>query len=163
MSFMAKDGPLGTAKRRAAYVHQKFPLVSPIEYIVEKGKKTLAYVSILSMLQKLLNNTDVLNRAMSEKVSVAQEYRSYVDGQYFNENSFLTRDEFTIALGLYIDDFEIANPLGTSKLKHNIGSLPTYLQNIGQPSIQYILLYYAIHPQSKSVFMQKFCNPLSMI
>ncbi|RXN31607.1 sterile alpha motif domain-containing 3-like protein [Labeo rohita] len=130
MSFLAKDGPLGTAKRRAAYVRQQFPLVSPIEYIVEKGQKPLAYVPILSMLQKLLNNTDVLNRAMSEKVSVAQEYRSYVDGQYFNENSFLTRDEFTIALGLYIDDFEIANPLGTSKLKHKMCAVYWVIANI---------------------------------
>lgn len=72
------------------------------------------------MLQKLLNKFDVLNKAMSEKVHVQQEYRSYVDGKYFNENSLLARDEFTIALGLTIDDFKIANLLGTSKLKNKM-------------------------------------------
>lgn len=120
MAFCAKDGSLGTAKRRAAYVRREFPLVNPVEYCVEKGKKTLAYVPIVPMLQKLLNKTDILDKAMSEKVHVTQEYRSYVDGQCFNENSLLASDDFTIALGLYNDDFEVANPLGTSKLKQNV-------------------------------------------
>lgn len=35
--FCAKDGSLGTAKIRAAYVRREFPQVSPIEYFV--GKK----------------------------------------------------------------------------------------------------------------------------
>lgn len=39
MTFCAKDGPLGTAKRRKAYVRREFPLINPIEYVVEKGKK----------------------------------------------------------------------------------------------------------------------------
>ncbi|XP_047186147.1 uncharacterized protein LOC118292452 [Scophthalmus maximus] len=82
------------------------------------------------MLQKLLNNTDILDKAMSEKVHVPQEYRSYVDGQCFNENSLLARDEFTIALGLYIDDFEVANPLGTSKLKHKMCAIYWVIANI---------------------------------
>lgn len=70
------------------------------------------------MLQKLLNKTDVLDKSMSEKVYVSQEYTSFADGHYFNENSLLASDEFKISLGLYIDDFEVVNPLGTSKLKH---------------------------------------------
>ena len=87
---------------------------------MEKGKKTLAYVPIVPMLQKLLKKTDVSDKAMSERVHVPQEYRSYADGQHFTENSLLAKDEFTIALGLYIDDFEVANPLGTSRLKHKM-------------------------------------------
>ncbi|KAF0040477.1 hypothetical protein F2P81_006375 [Scophthalmus maximus] len=130
IAFCAKDGSLGTAKRRAAYVHREFPLVNPIEYCVEKGKKTLEYVPIVPMLQKLLNKTDILDKAMSEKVHVPQEYRSYVDGQCFNENSLLARDKFTIALGLYIEDFEVANPLGTSKLKHKMCAIYWVIANI---------------------------------
>nr|XP_005173860.1 uncharacterized protein LOC101885400 [Danio rerio] len=130
MTHCSKDGPLGTAKKRAAYVRREFPLVNPIEYVVEKGKKTLAYVPIVPMLQKLLNKTDVLDKAMSEKVHVPQEFRSYADGQYFTENPFLAKDEFTIALVLYIDDFEVANPLGTSKLKHKMCAVYWVIANI---------------------------------
>lgn len=53
-----------------------------------------------------------------------------MDGQYLNENSFFTRHEFTIALGLYIDDFEMANPLGTSKLKHKMCAVYWVIANI---------------------------------
>ncbi|XP_053090662.1 uncharacterized protein LOC113534621 [Pangasianodon hypophthalmus] len=82
------------------------------------------------MLQKLLSKTDVLTFSDIALFIVLQEYRSYVDGQYFNENSLLKRDEFTIALGLYIDDFEIANPLGTSKLKHKMCAVFWVIANI---------------------------------
>ena len=69
------------AKKRAAYVRRDFLLVNPIECVVEKGKKPLAYVPIVSMQQKLLNKMYVLDKAMSDKVHVPQEYRSYADGQ----------------------------------------------------------------------------------
>ena len=112
-------------------MRREFPLVNPIEYVVEKGKKPLAYVAIVPMLQMLLNKTDVLDKAMSEKVHVPQEYRSYaVFQQYFSENSLLSKDEFTIALGLYFDDFEVANPLGTSKLKHKMCAVYWGIANI---------------------------------
>lgn len=59
---------------------------------------------------------------MSEKVHVVHEcsYSSYADGEHFKENRFLLIDQFTVALILYLDDFEVANPLGTSKQKHKI-------------------------------------------
>lgn len=66
---------------------------------------------------------------MSKKDHVPQEYKSYVDGQYFKENVLLTGNEFIIALGLYTDDFEVANPLGTSKLKQNVCSILGYCQH----------------------------------
>ena len=130
LTFCATNGPLGTSKRRAAYVRKEFPLVSPIEYVVEKGQKPLAYVPIIHMLQKLLNKNDILDKAMSEGLNFPQEYRSYGDGLCFKENALLTKDEFTIALGLYIDDFEVANPLGTSKLKHKMCAVYWVIANM---------------------------------
>ena len=130
MTLCAKDGPLGTTKKRAAYLRREFPLVKPIEYVVEKGKKPLAYVPIVPMLQHLLNRSDVLDKAMAEKAQVQGEYRSCEDGQYFKENALLATDEFTISLGLYIDDFEVSNPLGTSKLKHKMCAVYWVILNI---------------------------------
>lgn len=130
LRFCAKDGPLGTSKRRAAYVRREFAQVSPIEYVVEKGKKTSAYVPIIPMLQNILNKPDVLQKAMSKEVHVSQEYRSYKDGQYFKENTLLATEEFTIALGLYVDDYEVANPIGSSKLKHKMCAVYWVIANI---------------------------------
>lgn len=114
-AFCVKDGSLATTKRRASYVLKEFPLLMPVEYVVDKDKKCVVYVPILQMLQKLLSKADVLDKAMSEEVHIPGEYRSHVDGVYFRENGLLIEDQFTITLGLYINDFEVANPLGTSQ------------------------------------------------
>ncbi len=119
-TFCGKVGSLATTKKRASYVSKNFPLVMPVEYVVDKDKKSVVYVPIQQMLQKLLSRTDVLDKAMSEEIHVPNEYKTHVDGVYFRENGLLTSDEFTIAIGLYIDDFEVANPLGTSKKKHKM-------------------------------------------
>lgn len=129
-SLCGKHGTLGTVKRRTAYVRTNFPLVMPIQYVVDKGTKTAVYVPIQHMLQKLLNKTDILEKAMSEKVHVPHEYSSYADGEHFKENCLLSVDEFTVALILYLDDFEVAKPLGTSKLKHKMCALYWVIANI---------------------------------
>lgn len=59
-----------------------------------------------------------------------QGYRTFRDGSCFKENSLLVEDNFKIALGLYIDDFEVANPLGTSKNKHKICAVYWVLANL---------------------------------
>lgn len=125
-----KNGCLATSKRRASYVMRNFPLVMPIEFVVEKGRKTVAYVPILQMLQKLLNKKDILDKAMSRHKHKPHEYRTCSDGSGFRENALLSCDEFTIALGLYIDDFEMANPLGTSKRKHKMCALYWVIANL---------------------------------
>lgn len=48
--------------------------------------------------------------------------------EYFKENRLLT--ELGIALGLYIDDFELCNPLGTSKKKHKVCGIYWVIANL---------------------------------
>ena len=47
-------------------------------------------------------------------------YNSFRDGQYYKVNKPFQDQEFHLSLGLYIDDFETANPLGTSRKKNKI-------------------------------------------
>lgn len=56
------------------------------------------------------NKPDILDKALSVQECVSDRYSSYRDGEYFKENSLLNDNDFKIALGLYIDDFEVANP-----------------------------------------------------
>lgn len=49
---------------------------------------------------------------------------------YFKENPFLSGDELRICLTLYIDDFELCNPLGTSRKKHKLCSVYWILNNL---------------------------------
>ncbi|KAL3986654.1 KRAB domain-containing zinc finger protein [Sarotherodon galilaeus] len=123
----SSGGSLSTTSKRTAYILREFPVVMPIEYTLKKDKHTFLYT--------ILSNRDILDKAMSSESNVTQGYKSYKDSFRFKDNHLLTEEEFRIALCLYIDDFEVANPLGTSKRKHKLcaiywvlGSLhPKYL------------------------------------
>ena len=72
----------------------------------------------------------MLDKAISEEIHVPNENKTHVDGVYFRENGLLTSDEFTIVIGLYIDDLEVANPLGTSKKKHKMCAVYWVIANM---------------------------------
>lgn len=46
-------------------------------------------------------------------------YYSCLDGDYLKKNQILSQD-ISLCITLYIDDFEICNPLGTSKKKQEV-------------------------------------------
>lgn len=49
---------------------------------------------------------------------------SHQDGSYFKENDFFcSSHDLTLPLILYVDDLEIANPLGTSRKIHKLSSV----------------------------------------
>lgn len=83
----------------------------PVEY-KRDSLQNIVYVPILKVLHAMLSNRDILDKALSPVVEQSQDYSSYKDGTRFKENAFFTED-FCIALCMYIDDFEVANPLGT--------------------------------------------------
>lgn len=130
LKFCGTNGPLSTSKRRALCVLRKFPLVMSVEYVVDKGKKSVVFVPVQSMLQKLLNKQDVLDNVLSTQTNSQYEYQSYKDGSNFKGNDFFKTDELRIALGLYIDDFEVSNPLGTSKKKHKMCAVYWVIANL---------------------------------
>lgn len=88
------------------------------------------------MLQALLSKDDVSDKALTTTSSKENEYGNYRDGSHFNENTILAEEEFRIALVLYIDDFEVVNPIGTSKKKHMLCAVYWTLANL--------------HPKSRS-------------
>lgn len=125
---MTKAGePLSTTSRRASYFQREFPIVMPIEYSLDS--QSVSYVPVLQMLQKLLNRTDILNKVLCNDRSV-NEFNTYRDGSHYQENDFFNTETFRIALGLYVDEFEVANPLGTSRKKHKIFALYWVIANL---------------------------------
>ena len=49
---------------------------------------------------------------------------------FFKENQFLSAGELRISVTLYIDDFEVCNPLGTSKNNHKLCAMYWILNNL---------------------------------
>lgn len=129
-------GPLSTAWKRKAYYRENFNVVEPIEYVLEcKNNKTFQYVPLLKSLQQRLNCETTLNKAihLKEKQHPVESdkhvYRSFWDGRFCKRNAILSK-ECAISLILYVDDFEICNPLGTLRKKHKICALYWILGNL---------------------------------
>lgn len=71
------------------------------------------------------------HNAQQSKVSLEQHvYRSSQDGSHFKDNIFLAGGKLRILLKLYIDEFEICNPLGTSRRKHKLCGIYWTLNNL---------------------------------
>lgn len=81
-------------------------------------------------------------------------FRSYQEGQYFRSNA-CPDEGVEISLALYIDEFEVCNPLGTSRKIHKIVAVYWVILNVptkfraGLTSIQLRVL-------GKSVDVKKF-------
>lgn len=101
----------------------------------------------MKVLTELLNRNDVLDKVLetehSETVGHLSQYKAYRDGLYCKENILLSSEDLSIAVGLYIDDFEVCNPLGTSKKNirsvQSIGSFQIYQYSIGHLCSQSVI------------------------
>ncbi|XP_026053335.1 uncharacterized protein LOC113039609 isoform X1 [Carassius auratus] len=129
LKFTSAEGSLSTASRRASYMLREFPVVMPVEFALDKDH-SFVYVPILKMLKTLLNNKDILDKVLHAEGISPEGYHSFRDGSHFKENILLNVEECRIALGLYIDDFEVANPIGTSKKKHKLCAIYWVLANL---------------------------------
>lgn len=127
---VTSEAPLSTAKRRKSYYEENFPFVKPVEYLIESTKRTFMYVPILTTLQLLFTKTDVLEKVQETMPPSPGHYSSYRDGSYYHENAFFSDEGQKLSIILYIDDFEIANPLGTSKKIHKVCAVYWTLANL---------------------------------
>lgn len=122
-------GPLSTTHRRATYMTHEFGIVEPVEFRTS-NRKTFVYIPILKMLQTLLSKEDILEKAFSVDQTDLEGYFTFRNGSLYKDNPLLMGANFSITLCLYIDDFEVANPLGTSKKLHKLCAVYWVLGNI---------------------------------
>ena len=114
-----EKGALATQYKRAAYFKKNFPLVEPTEYFFRRpNKKFYSYVPILKVLNILLCRPDVLEKTLNTTEETPGVYNSFRDGQYYKVNN--PSQELHLSIGLYLDDLETSDPLGTSRKKNKI-------------------------------------------
>ena len=128
-SATSAGAELSTAKRRKTFIEGNYPLVKPVEYQLEQPGHTVMYVPILEMIQQLFKNTDILSK-IREPDTECRQFVSYRDGSHFKENALLSTEDLSLALQLYIDDLELANPLGTSRKIHKVCAVYWVLANV---------------------------------
>lgn len=110
------DGPFHTSYIRERFLKEQFSIVEPVEYILDENS-TFQYVPILQLLSQILDRNDEALRNTQSSKSI---YESFCDGSHFKRSIFFSGDGVRIPIILYIDDFEVCNPLGTSIKKHKV-------------------------------------------
>ena len=133
---MSKDGFLSTSSKRECYFRSHLTYVQPVEYDLgirsDTGKRcSFIYVPLLATLKEIINKPDVLSLITKTASKRQSTYiTSTTDGTYYNENRLYSVVPNAIQIGLYFDDFEIANPLGTARKKHKLSGFYFVLANI---------------------------------
>lgn len=129
-SSTAKGAELSSSKRRKKFIEDNYPLVLPIEYNLESSGYTIVYVPILQMIQELFKNTDLLSKISEPNSEPGHCHMSYCDGSHFHENLLFSTEDLNLAIQLYIDELEIANPLGTSHKVYKLCAVYWVLANL---------------------------------
>lgn len=121
-----------------------------------RSNKTFQYVPVLNVLQLLLARIDIVDKLVdhhttSTSSANANQYGCFQDGDHHKKKSFFFREGF-ISLCFYIDDFEVCNPLGTSRKKHRLCAVYWIFGNLPPGcSSTHSLVYLALLSKSDSV------------
>ena len=92
-------GALSTDYRRNLYFKEHFRVIEPIEYLYDRTyKSTFVYVSIIQVLESLLERDDFLDKVVFSQETLTGQYRSFQDGQYFKDNKLLGEQETDISV-----------------------------------------------------------------
>jgi len=81
----SKGAELSSSKRRNTFIEHNYPYVMPVEYQLEQPVHSSMYVPILSMIQQLFKNPDILikitetNTTYGQYVSCSNGSHSWLD------------------------------------------------------------------------------------
>lgn len=134
---LALGSNLSTSYKRKEYFKEHFSMVEPIEYVLSaREQRSFQYVPILKSLHEVLKKKEIqdfLTHSCKVNSSSETQYKSFHDGTHFKNNTLLSENNPAISLILYVDDFEVCNPLGTSRNHQvllQITSAPTPLEDL---------------------------------
>ncbi len=131
LASLSKSGPFANEYKRTNYYKDNFKVIEPVEYFFESSSpKKFVYIPILKVLTELLNRDDVLDKILQETADQSGQIKTYRDGLYCKGNPLLSSESLSIALGMYIDDYEVCNPLGTSRKKHKVCAVYWVISNL---------------------------------
>ena len=112
-------------------------LIEPQAVSVENDQ--YHFVSVCDVVKALLQNEDIIEQwdtGTSQSQRNDGYLRDYCDGSYFREHPLFSVCPDAVRVHLYIDEFEIANPIGANRGKHKmtavyftVGNLPQLMRS----------------------------------
>jgi hypothetical protein len=124
---------LSTDWKRNAYYRRNFPYVAPVEYkFVDRCdcKDSFQYIPMTEMLAHVLKDENVRSQLLNPKPGMNGHLQSFRDGNGYKKHPVFSLHSLTLELIIYSDEFEIVNPLGPHKKKHNMMAFYLLLGNL---------------------------------
>lgn len=110
---MSEKGTISTDCRRNRCFKEHFSIIEPIEFLYDRtSKKSFVYVPVNKVIDLLRNRSEFLEKIVFRGETAPGHCKSFQHGHYFKQYDFIGEQWLQISLGLYIDDFELCNPLG---------------------------------------------------
>ncbi|PIK60815.1 hypothetical protein BSL78_02296 [Apostichopus japonicus] len=118
----AEELPMGVAY---------YPVNNPSTGNVQQHMKTVTfqYIPIKPLMKMILEETDVLKISSTHMMSEDGLLRDFQDGSFCRESPLLSSSA-TIKLILYVDDFEVSNPLSPKAGIHKLGAVYFTIANL---------------------------------
>ncbi|KAK3553190.1 hypothetical protein QTP86_031768, partial [Hemibagrus guttatus] len=113
---------------------EQFGVVELVEYVLSKEEnRSFQSVPILESSLQALTWKEIWDFIFHDGEAQSNndtQYRALSDGIYYKTNELFFGEYPTIAIILYVDDFEICNPLGTSRKKHKVTAVYWVLADV---------------------------------
>lgn len=133
-----------TEHKQEKFFESRFMYIPPISVVLGKVERTRKLggvhktvdsddcgyvVPFLSQLKALLSMPEIQEHLSSEERD-NDLMVDYYDGLYFNNHAFLKKHPKCLCFGIYTDDFEVVNPIGSHRKKHKLTAFYWTLLNI---------------------------------
>jgi len=107
---------------------KEHPYVPPVQINID-NTNNIVYIPILETLKSLLSHEDILSFITKSPSNTTNTVSDFTCGQKYKSNIFFSLPN-TIQILLYIDDFTLTNPLGTTARKNKLCALYFTLGNL---------------------------------
>lgn len=87
------------------------------------------YVPLLQTLKFMFKNVEIQKHFVQPSEN-GEILREFCDGSYFKEHPLFSKEQNSLQIQLFYDDFETSNPLGSKHGIHKIGSIYFVLRNL---------------------------------
>ncbi|KAG5271297.1 hypothetical protein AALO_G00178160 [Alosa alosa] len=173
--------PLNTESKRTIYFSEKWGKIDPVEYVLGTRfatrfnrttgtfgqsivKDKFVYIPILETLKSIYqhpNMKDMITRDPKQRENFLYDIQ---DGEFFKNPELFSKQEHTVQIQLFFDEFECANPIGSKRGIHKVGAIYFTLRNVSpkyNSSLQNIHLVSLFHAEDiKTYGFGKILAPL---
>ena len=110
--------------KRKKYIKATFPNVEPVSVKLcpaNEGNDSYQYIPIKESLKLLVEDESYIKQSENDPYFPEEDQiKDARDGRSMKENPFFIANPHAVPLLLFQDELEIANPLGSGKVKHKI-------------------------------------------